>query len=450
MWFAVLAAGMSQAACNDKAEPGPRPDGSLTVVPRSLAFEAKGGTETFTVRAGGLKWEASAEADWLTVSGGAGRDNGDFTVTAAPNPSAEVLSAAVVVTALTADGVEPVVVSVTQKGAEDSGTVFDAAQAEYLGDCYSCGLDNIVLRLTDMALSDGQPVPPGSILSLDLNIRTCERFGAAEITGPYEAETAEKPSKPSSFNTEVSCMDTYDAAGNLVAQRIVTGGALVIDGSRGGGYTVGVALEFSDGSRLDGSFAGLVPFYDSSECATYSNLEEDAVPRFDRGEAAYYGDAYKTGGVSKLLRIDLTEASSSRKLTLWLNLPPSATGAAIPEGGYPFMEGRISDFVPEAFLPFTARPGYMKAGGDGAVFRYDSWYEDGSSLASLRGGAVAVRRSSEGYTVEFDCTDDTYEPHRISGLYEGPIPIKDLSGELPTGEGPIGITAGSWNEGREW
>ncbi|GHV03943.1 hypothetical protein FACS189416_1260 [Bacteroidia bacterium] len=87
--------------------------GILAASSPALAFAAAGGAQTVTVTSN-LDWTASSDAAWLTVSPASGNSNGTVTATANANSST---SARTAIITLTAEGVTPVKINVTQAGA---------------------------------------------------------------------------------------------------------------------------------------------------------------------------------------------------------------------------------------------------------------------------------------------------------------------------------------------
>lgn len=69
-------------ACDRSESPSPEQNGLLQV-PQNLSFGEEGGWKTLSVRSDG-RWQASTEADWLTLSPEEGYLDGEVTVTATP------------------------------------------------------------------------------------------------------------------------------------------------------------------------------------------------------------------------------------------------------------------------------------------------------------------------------------------------------------------------------
>jgi hypothetical protein len=90
---AALAAGLLLSSC--KEEPKVI---ELSVSDKTVAFEVSGGDKTVTVTSNDA-WTATWSADWVNVSPKSGNGNGSIKITAAENPSFDVRSADVIVTA---------------------------------------------------------------------------------------------------------------------------------------------------------------------------------------------------------------------------------------------------------------------------------------------------------------------------------------------------------------
>lgn len=86
---------------------------SLVVTPATLDFVGAGETKTLEVKAQGVSWKATTEAEWLTLANDEGVADGVVSVTAAASLTTKVQEAVIT---LTAAGVEPVEVQVTQQG----------------------------------------------------------------------------------------------------------------------------------------------------------------------------------------------------------------------------------------------------------------------------------------------------------------------------------------------
>lgn len=88
----------------------------LDVTPTTLNFDASGEEKSITITSNTI-WTVTSTANWLTVSQASGRNDGNVTVVAAENTSAQERTASIIVSG---ENVEAEIISVTQSGATTS------------------------------------------------------------------------------------------------------------------------------------------------------------------------------------------------------------------------------------------------------------------------------------------------------------------------------------------
>lgn len=84
---------------------------ALSVNKESLAFDANGGQQTLTISSN-ESWDCSWPSNWISVSKNAGTGTEDITITANPNPLAEIRTG--IITIATTNGAKSVTISLTQ------------------------------------------------------------------------------------------------------------------------------------------------------------------------------------------------------------------------------------------------------------------------------------------------------------------------------------------------
>lgn len=112
--FASLLA-LGTVACDD-GDDNKIPHKSLSAAPLTLEFTATPEVpQTIAVKAENVRWKATTEAGWLTLTNAEGTADGTIGVSADPNETTDVLQATIVIRA---EGVEDVTVTVSQQAGE--------------------------------------------------------------------------------------------------------------------------------------------------------------------------------------------------------------------------------------------------------------------------------------------------------------------------------------------
>ena len=112
--FASLLA-LGSVACDD-GDDNKIPHKSLSAAPLSLEFTAvPEAAKTIEVKAENVRWKATTEARWLTLTNAEGTADGTISVTASANETTDIQNATIVIRA---EGVEDVTVTVSQQAGE--------------------------------------------------------------------------------------------------------------------------------------------------------------------------------------------------------------------------------------------------------------------------------------------------------------------------------------------
>lgn len=163
---------------------------------------------------------------------GSGDRSAVIEVTADPNTNGGTLISNVVIKA-DDDTVAPVTIEVVQLPSQQGGDdpiELKRAEGYWAGDYWQTDgrFDDVYLIMTDMEIRDGNPVGPGHVISLDMNIPAAT-FDTFDIVGTYGPSMSLVPDRQYTFNSdEVSYVQTYDASGACVAWRYSTGGSVEI------------------------------------------------------------------------------------------------------------------------------------------------------------------------------------------------------------------------------
>lgn len=461
----VAAAALFGGSCKD--DPGsaePAGTKTLRAEPGTLLLDADGSAEQLTVTARNVTWTAVPGDTWVHLSIDTGDQSAVITVSADPNPTDGIRTSNVVITA-DDDTVAPVTIEVEQQDSGQSGDDpigLKLAEGYWVGDYWQTGgqLDDVYLIMTDMEIRDGNPVGPGHMISLDLNIPAAT-FETFDIVGTYGPSMSLVPTRQYTFNSdEVSYVQTYDASGTRVAWRYSTGGSVEI-AREGDVYSIALSFTLDDQSAFEATYKGMIEFFDETK-KCISTLEDDCTPTLTTAQGTFREYA-GTEAPSKLLVLNLfgdQTRSSFDNVTMFLNVEPDTQKTGAIENVYRIIEDLPGSTAAD-LTPGTAIPGYLTRDESDQMLFAGSWYRmfarlgdqlQLSGMAPLVGGRITVTREDKVYTVAYSFTDDNEQtPHTVSGTYRGQIEFTNLSDPDPD---PFDVFTGSelsgWKPGGRW
>ncbi len=464
--FLVAAAMVFSSGCGgDSApDPGPTVTKTLHAEPGTLQLDADGSAVQLTVTAQNVTWTAKPGDAWVHLSVGSGDRSTVIEVTADPNTTDGTLKSNVVITA-DDETVAPVTIGVVQLSSQQVGDdpiVLKQAEGYWAGDFWQTNgrLDDVYLVMTDMEVRDGNPIGPGYVISLDMNIPAAT-FDTFDIEGTYGPSMSLVPDRQYTFNSdEVSYVQTYDASGTQIAWRYATGGSVVIT-REGEVYSIALTFILDDESSFEATYEGRIEFFDETqECL--STLKTDCTPSLTMAQGTFR--KYTEAEVPSMLLVlnffgDQTH-SLFDNMMLYLNVDPETQKTGAIEMVYRVIEDLPGSTAAD-LKPGTVIPGYLASdGADQPVFA-GSWYRSFARLddqlqlggmAPFVSGQVTVTREDKLYTVAYAFTDDNEQtPHTVSGTYTGGIEFTNLSDPDPD---PFDVFTGSelggWKPGGRW
>lgn len=462
----VAAAMLFSGGCGDDSthDSGPTVTKTLRAEPGKLQLDADGSAVQLTVTAQNVTWTAIPGDTWVHLSGVSADQSAVIEVSADPNTTDGMLTSNVVITA-DDETVAPVTIEVVQQPARQVGDdpiKLKLAEGYWVGDYWQTNgrLDDVYLIMTDMEISDGNPVGPGHMISLDMNIHAAT-FDTFDIVGTYGPSKSLVPERPYTFNSdEVSYVQTYDASGTRVAWRYATGGSVEI-AREGEVYSIALTFTLDDQSTFEATYEGTIEFFDETR-KCLSTLEADCTPSLTTAQGTFR-EYTGTEAPSKLLVLDLSgdrSQPSVDNVTLFLNVALETQKTGAIENVYQIIED-LSGSTMADLTPGTAIPGYLTQDESDQIVFAGSWYRRFARLddqlqlggmAPLVGGRITVTREDKVYTIAYSLTDDNYQtPHTVSGTYRGEIQFTNLSDPDPD---PFDISAGGelggWKPGGRW
>lgn len=268
------------------------------------------------------------------------------------------------------------------------------ATALYYSD--SDGVMNITMQFTDMTPdAEGYVYPPGSLLQLDVYMPYNEDGRIA--TGIYDV--TEMGGEEYTVATYYSSL-TYspDANTDFSEYGLRSGGTVEISGSPDFGlYNVTCDLVTEDGIPVKCTYEGYLEVSGMSMTTLTGDYELDLEGV--TGMAAYYGDAYGTGGANWMFILSSTSGGDGVQVELVGEAADFEAG--IPSGEYKPMASDLPS-------PGEYVPGFIF---DNTL--YGSWYictdaqDRPVGYAPAVDGTVKVVNNGDGtYDITFDCVDD--------------------------------------------
>ena len=268
------------------------------------------------------------------------------------------------------------------------------ATALYYSD--SDGVMNITMQFTDMTPdAEGYVYPPGSLLQLDVYMPYNEDGRIA--TGIYDV--TEMGGEEYTVSTYYSSL-TYspDANTDFSEYGLRSGGTVEISGSPDFGlYNVTCDLVTEDGIPVKCTYEGYLEVSGMSMTTLTGDYELDLEGA--TGMAAYYGDAYGTGGANWMFILSSTSGGDGVQVELVGEAADFEAG--IPSGEYKPMASDLPS-------PGEYVPGFIF---DNTL--YGSWYictdaqDRPVGYAPAVDGTVKVVNNGDGtYDITFDCVDD--------------------------------------------
>ena len=268
------------------------------------------------------------------------------------------------------------------------------ATALYYSD--SDGVMNITMQFTDMTPdAEGYVYPPGSLLQLDVYMPYNEDGRIA--TGIYDV--TEMGGEEYTVATYYSSL-TYspDANTDFSEYGLRSGGTVEISGSPDFGlYNVTCDLVTEDGIPVKCTYEGYLEVSGMSMTTLTGDYELDLEGA--TGMAAYYGDAYGTGGANWMFILSSTSGGDGVQVELVGEAADFEAG--IPSGEYKPMASDLPS-------PGEYVPGFIF---DNTL--YGSWYictdaqDRPVGYAPAVDGTVKVVNNGDGtYDITFDCVDD--------------------------------------------
>lgn len=290
------------------------------------------------------------------------------------------------------------------------------ATALYYSD--SDGVMNITMQFTDMTPdAEGYVYPPGSLLQLDVYMPYNEDGRIA--TGIYDV--TEMGGEEYTVSTYYSSL-TYspDANTDFSEYGLRSGGTIEISGSPDFGlYNVTCDLVTEDGIPVKCTYEGYLEVSGMSMTTLTGDYELDLEGA--TGMAAYYGDAYGTGGANWMFALSSSPAGGD-EVQVELVGEAADFEAGIPSGEYKPMASDLPS-------PGEYVPGFIF---DNTL--YGSWYICTDAQDNIVGyapaidGTVNVVNNGDGtYDITFDCVDDA--GNVWDGSWTGEIETFDYSQE---------------------
>ena len=287
------------------------------------------------------------------------------------------------------------------------------ASALYYSD--SDGVMNITMQFTDMTPdAEGYVYPPGSLLQLDVYLPYNEDGRIA--TGIYDV--TEMGGEEYTVATYYSSL-TYspDANTDFSEYGLRSGGTVEISGSPDFGlYNVTCDLVTEDGIPVKCTYEGYLEVSGMSMTTLTGDYELDLEGA--TGMAAYYGDAYGTGGANWMFILSSTSGGDGVQVELVGEAADFEAG--IPSGEYKPMASDLPS-------PGEYVPGFIY---DNTL--YGSWYvctdaqDQPVGYAPAIDGTVNVVNNGDGtYDITFDCVDDA--GNVWDGSWTGAIETFDYS-----------------------
>lgn len=288
------------------------------------------------------------------------------------------------------------------------------ATALYYSD--SDGVMNVTMQFTDMTPdAEGYVYPPGSLLQLDVYMPYNEDGRIA--TGIYDV--TEMGGEEYTVATYYSSL-TYspDANTDFSEYGLRSGGTVEISGSPDFGlYNVTCDLVTEDGIPVKCTYEGYLEVSGMSMTTLTGDYELDLEGA--TGMAAYYGDAYGTGGANWMFALSSSPAGGD-EVQVELVGEAADFEAGIPSGEYKPMASDLPS-------PGEYVPGFIF---DNTL--YGSWYICTDAQDNIVGyapavdGTVKVVNNGDGtYDITFDCVDDA--GNVWDGSWTGAIETLDYS-----------------------
>lgn len=417
--------------------------GTMSVSATSLEFEASGNkAQTFEVVGTKLKWEASSNDDWVTVTS----SGNTVTVKVKDNANYRKLNGKVTISPVSADYLKPHVVAINQSGVPfEADHTFTATTGSYHGKVkasdfarysfqFGSGNARVITGDHRVEVGDGYLLQIDSLLG-DIASNSTNIFLPA---GKYEILSEDKAGviRPGGYDADA---DFYygtvlyeKTAGATSATHTVSGGSVEVE--RGTeSYKLYFDLILQGGAKMKFLYEGKIKLKNDTY---FSTLKEN------RDVEGLVGAKMKC-----------TKAKDEKKINTW-NLYMWTEGITIGDNGSASGTGRYfslelytgindNEKLPAGTFTFsdsqeekTARLGYMESNA-----YKGSWYfemKSGSTkpteLAPFNGGSVTVsfgKPTGEGeeeteleYTITITGRDDSpTTPFDIKGTYKGKITL---------------------------
>lgn len=355
---------------------------SVIVEPSKLSFTRDGGDETVTVTSE-LDWTAIPNNDWITVD----ESDSDFTITVGDN-EAEPRTGSVTVS----NGEDEATVTIWQAGVIE--VVYTKGNMGFFWDPYEAGTTNYEIDFKDekgnyVNLNISTPLNPDMMQAYlpDGTYNYALGFGEFTFEGLIEY------GNPEAIYFDES--GRHDVA--------VTGGEFTSSYKGEWLYTVELDLEYSDGTRMIGSFEGLM--------SVWPDNEKDVYVNFNLIDTAW-GDTGLADGFDALWIISLYP-EESRQYSIEIAVNGERNLQYPPTGHFP-MAGKARQSESGTAEPASMYDNEGDVGcinyGVGGVLQYSVPGE----------GFVDIEKIGDSsYKIEFEFMGP--DGYTVSGIYSGYI-----------------------------